>query len=205
MEDRLHQQELIFARYVQRQTARSLQVRHSGLIIRAALTEFLRTQLSNPVTVNPYSELDEQSVLIRELISNNIIKIKPKGYSMYPLFVPGRDYAVISVTDTDSLKRGDVVLYRRFDESGILVLHRICKIRAGGFYMVGDNQSEVEGPIGPEQIRGKLTAIERKGKSFSVKNPVYRALSGIWLFLLPVRGPVSKAAVSIKRFFKKLG
>lgn len=157
------------------------------------------------MSVNPYSELDEQSVLIRELISNNIIKIKPKGYSMYPLFVPGRDYAVISVTDTDSLKRGDVVLYRRFDESGILVLHRICKVRADGFYMVGDNQSEVEGPIGHEQIRGKLTAIERKGKSFSVKNPVYRALSGIWLFLLPVRRPVSKAAASIKRFFKKIG
>ena len=37
-----------------------------------------------------YKQIDEHSAVIRTLKENDI-KIKPKGYSMYPLFVPGRD------------------------------------------------------------------------------------------------------------------
>lgn len=77
--------------------------------------------------------------LLRE---GNIIRIKPQGYSMYPLFIPGRDEALIQQTDGTDCHRNDVVLYRR--DQGILVLHRICRITSDGFYMVGDNQYEVE-------------------------------------------------------------
>ena len=77
------------------------------------------------------------------LADGNIIKIKPQGYSMYPLFIPGRDEACIEHVAFSSLKRDDVVLYRR-DES-ILVLHRIWKITGDSFYMVGDNQTQIEG------------------------------------------------------------
>lgn len=127
------------------------------------------------------------------------IKLKPKGYSMYPLFVPERDEAVIAKADVSKLKRGDVVLYRRIDSSNILVLHRICKIRKGLFYMVGDNQSAIEGPIFPEQIKGILIGVIRNNKEFSVKNPTYKILSGLWLILRPVRKPISVTAA----FFKK--
>ena len=58
-----------------------------------------------------YKQIDEHSAVIRTLKENDI-KIKPKGYSMYPLFVPGRDYAVITHIETEKLKKGDVVLYR---------------------------------------------------------------------------------------------
>ena len=38
------------------------------------------------------------------------VQIKPQGYSMYPLFVPGRDWAVISPPENKAkLKKGDVV------------------------------------------------------------------------------------------------
>ena len=47
------------------------------------------------------------------LKQGNVIRIKPQGTSMYPLFVPGRDEACIERTDFSSLKRGDVILYRR--------------------------------------------------------------------------------------------
>ena len=55
-----------------------------------------------------YKQIDEHSAVIRTLKENDI-KIKPKGYSMYPLFVPGRDYAVITHIEPDKLKKGDVV------------------------------------------------------------------------------------------------
>ena len=63
--------------------------------------------------------------LLRE---GNIIRIKPQGYSMYPLFIPGRDEALIQQTDGTDCHRNDVVLYRR--DQGILVLHRICRTQA---------------------------------------------------------------------------
>ena len=44
------------------------------------------------------------------LKQGNVIRIKPQGTSMYPLFVPGRDEACIERTDFSSLKRGDVIL-----------------------------------------------------------------------------------------------
>ena len=96
------------------------------------------------------------------LKQGDVIRIKPQGTSMYPLFVPGRDEACIERTDFSSLKRGDVILYRR--DKSILVLHRIWKITNNSFYMVGDNQTEIEGPLRADQVRGKLTAFVHNGK-----------------------------------------
>ena len=70
--------------------------------------------------------------LLRE---GNIIRIKPQGYSMYPLFIPERDEALIQLTDYTDCHRNDVVLYRR--DQGILVLHRICRITSDGFLYGG--------------------------------------------------------------------
>ena len=126
------------------------------------------------------------SIDIEQLLaSGTTIKIKPQGYSMYPLFVPGRDEACIERTHFSSLKRGDVILYRR--DKSILVLHRIWKITGNSFYMVGDNQTEIEGPLRADQVRGKLTGFVRNGKFVDVQNPIYRFLSGLWLFLRPLR------------------
>lgn len=123
---------------------------------------------------------------IEQLLKDgSAVQLKPQGYSMYPLFVSGRDEAVIESYPVDRLRRGDVILYRR--DQGILVLHRICRITADGFYLVGDNQTEIEGPLRPDQIRGKMTGVIRNGKSFSVSHPLYRVFSSIWLFLRPIR------------------
>ena len=67
------------------------------------------------------------------LQDGNILKLKPQGYSMYPLFIPGRDEALIQQAALESLRKNDVVLYRR--DHSILVLHRICRIAPEGIYM----------------------------------------------------------------------
>ena len=140
---------------------------------------------------------------IEELLGQGrTVQIEPQGYSMYPLFVPGRDKAVVApIGDMKKLRRGDVVLYRR-DES-ILVLHRIWKRRTEGFYLVGDNQREIEGPLRPDQMKGILVEIVQKGRRFSVKNPVYWVLFRIWLILRPFRPVISKAVAKGKRSMKK--
>lgn len=53
--------------------------------------------------------------------------------------------------------------------------------------MVGDNQSEIEGPLRADQIKGRLIAFVRNRKEIPVKNPLYRFLSALWLFMLPLR------------------
>ena len=135
---------------------------------------------------DPLASSSSFSIDIEQLLAEGkTIKIKPQGYSMYPLFVPGRDETCIDRADFSSLKRGDVILYRR--DKSILVLHRIWKITGNSFYMVGDNQTEIEGPLRADQVRGKLTGFVRNGKFVDVKNPIYRFLSGLWLFLRPMR------------------
>lgn len=127
------------------------------------------------------------------------VQVKPEGYSMYPLFVPGRDEVVISPLQEPGkrkLKRGDVVLYRR--EGSILVLHRIWKVNADGFFLVGDNQSQVEGPLSYVQMRGIMTAFIRKGRYVPVTHPVYVLYSFVWLRALRFRPIVANTVHKVK-------
>ena len=135
--------------------------------------------------MNIISHKSEKIDLEKLLREGNIIRIKPQGYSMYPLFIPGRDEALIQQIAPEDCHRNDVVLYRR--DHSILVLHRIFRVTPEGFYMVGDNQYEIEGPLRPDQIAGKLIAFVRNGHEISVANPLYRFLSSLWLLMLPIR------------------
>ncbi len=147
------------------------------------------------------SDLLKPGSIEEQLELHSTIQIYPQGYSMYPMLIPGRDQAILTKAAPEELRRGDVVLYRR--EDGMLVLHRLCRIRPEGFYMVGDNQTDLEGPLKGEQIRGRLTAFIRKGRRISVKNPVYRMAAGLWLFLRPVRDPIKKPLAVIKGWLAK--
>ncbi len=146
---------------------------------------------------------EKEKKCIEELLQQaETVQVAPEGYSMYPMFVPGRDKAVLKQADTTQLKKGDVILYRR--PGSILVLHRICRHTSEGFFMVGDNQVEVEGPLAEEQIIGVLTGFVRKGRLISVHNPLYVLYAGIWLFLRPVRRPLQITAAFMKRIVRKL-
>lgn len=135
------------------------------------------------------------------LADGHSIQIHPRGSSMYPLFIPDRDEAVISPLPPEGagrLKRGDIVLYRR--EGSILVLHRIWKINRTGVYLVGDNQTEIEGPLKHSQMRGVVTSFIRNGRKVSVHHPVYVLYSHLWLFLRPFRQKIPY----FRQFFRKI-
>ena len=139
------------------------------------------------------------------LAEGKTIQIKPQGYSMYPMFVPGRDEAILQRADVQKLQRGDVVLYRR--TNSILVLHRIARRTEDGFYMVGDNQIKMEGPIACDQIRGFLVGFVRKGTYHTTQERLYRVVAGIWLWLRPVRRWITVPIAACKKvfyFFKRL-
>ena len=140
---------------------------------------------------------------LEEQLEKNIVRIKPSGYSMYPVIVPGRDYVYIDKADFSSLKKGDVVLYRDSGKGSIYVLHRICKITVDGIYTVGDNQSKMEGPFTKEQIIGRMVAMDRNGKHIEAGNVIYRTAAGIWLAMRVIRRPVSLLVHKVKSVFRK--
>lgn len=151
-----------------------------------------------------HRENTKQQMNMEQLLSEgNTIQLPFQGYSMYPMLVPGRDYAVIAPANPVTLKKGDVVLYRR--RGSILVLHRICKIKGNreAFYFVGDNQIEVEGPLTPQQIKGVLVAFIRNGRTISVNNPIYVITSRVWLWLRPIRRIFQVTMARCKRMIKR--
>ena len=131
--------------------------------------------------------LEQLLPLIKE---GQTIEIRPQGTSMFPLLTEGRDSVIIQALGNDVPKRGDLLLYQR--SNGLLVLHRVCRFQKDGCYFVGDNQTEVEGPLALAQILAKVTQIRRKGRLFSVKHPVYLLFSRAWLFLRPIRPYISR-------------
>lgn len=134
------------------------------------------------------------------LAQGRTVQFPTTGWSMYPFIVNGRDQVIVEPSGPDGPKRGDVVLYRRPDS--ILVLHRIWKRDKNGIYLVGDNQTEIEGPLDPSVIRGVMTALVRKGKVIPTTDFLYRFISGLWLLLRPVRRWIAVPVAAIKRVVK---
>lgn len=113
------------------------------------------------------------------------LRISPSGTSMLPFILGGRDEVVLSSRFSVRLKRGDVVLYSR--EDGTHVLHRIHHIKDDKFYMLGDFQTWIEGPIDSQYVVAVAKAFIRKGKHITCNNPFYKMVTGLWLFLRPIR------------------
>ncbi|MGN0361561.1 MAG: S24/S26 family peptidase [Bilifractor sp.] len=120
------------------------------------------------------------------------------------MFVPNRDWAVLEpIEDAGKLKRGDIVLFRR--AGSILVMHRIYRVTGKTglreFWFVGDNQPAVEKGIRQEQLCGILTHFIRNGRQHSVREPGYLIISGLWLWLRPLR-PLFHVCM---KFFRRVG
>lgn len=106
------------------------------------------------------------------------------GSSMTPFLCHLRDRIFFAVPDRP-LRRGDMVFYQR--ASGQYVMHRIYKVKKDGYYIVGDAQTQVEGPVAREQIFARITRVERKGKFISEGDFWWDFFAGPWLTLRPVR------------------
>ena len=139
----------------------------------------------------------QNKMKIEEILIKNqsSVQLHPIGYSMYPLIVPERDEVIISPLKK-KIRRGDVLLFRR--KSGKLVLHRVIKVKESKLYFVGDNQTEIEGPIETSQVLGIMSSFIHKKTKYSVYNPLYFLSWQIWLILLPLRKPISLFIHKIK-------
>lgn len=107
------------------------------------------------------------------------------GSSMAPFLCHKRDSIIISKPNRP-LKKGDMVFYTR--ENGQYVMHRIHHIDSNGnLYMIGDNQTEIEGPLPKECVFGIIHKIIRKGKVMDPSHFWWIFFEKVWINIIPLR------------------
>lgn len=119
------------------------------------------------------------------------------GNSMSPFLVHARD-SIYFEKPKQELKKGDMVFYQRID--GKFVMHRIWKIKPDGYYIVGDAQCMIEGPVKREQIFAVVTKVKRKGKWLEAGDFRWEFFEHVWIRIVPFRRAVLHGYSFIKKF-----
>lgn len=112
------------------------------------------------------------------------VSIRIAGDSMAPFMYHGRDFINFKKPDR-KLRKGDMVFYQR--TSGQFIMHRIWKVKPEGYYIVGDAQSDIEGPVQEEQIFGLITKVKRKGRWIGPDDFWWKIFEKIWIRMVPLR------------------
>ena len=133
--------------------------------------------------------------MLRDLVrEGREVSMLITGSSMSPFLLSHKD-TICFKAPWRPLRRGDMVFYER--ETGQFVMHRICKVRSEGLYIVGDAQHEIEGPVDPSQVFGLVTKANRRGKWIGPEDPWWKFYEHIWIHLIPLRPMIFK----LYRFF----
>jgi len=125
---------------------------------------------------------------------------KTRGISMKPMLHENRDLVIICVPE-GRLRPYDVALYRR---GSAYVLHRVIHVRERDYLIRGDNTYHMES-VPDSAVIGVLTGFKRKGKEYSVQDPVYRWYVRIWCAIYPVRAIIVFLLWKAKVVARKLG
>ena len=133
------------------------------------------------------------AVLIDIIKSGKDVSVTVTGSSMAPFLAHLRDSIIVSPPPRQ-FHRGDMVFFQRQDSS--YVMHRIHHLKEGKLYLVGDNQTEIEGPIDPEQVFGIVRKVIRNGKLLQKGDFWWDFFEKAWIRIVPLR-PAAVKAVSI--------
>ena len=143
--------------------------------------------------------------VIEVLKSGQTARLNVVGTSMNPFISTNRDSVELKSTGFADIRKGDIVLFQR--ENGKFVLHRVYKKTADCFYMLGDAQTWIEGPLYPNQVFAKATAIHKekatllnkKGSVLACDSLKWRTISSVWMILRPFRKVIMKCYLALTR------
>lgn len=123
--------------------------------------------------------------MLRELTEEGKeVSMMIAGSSMAPFLIHERDSICFRKPDRE-LRKGDMVFYQR--DSGQYVMHRIWKVKPEGYYIVGDAQKEIEGPVKRQQIFALITKVRRKGKWIVPGDFWWEFFEHVWIRIIPIR------------------
>lgn len=118
------------------------------------------------------------------------------GSSMTPFLADKRDTLIIS-PPAGKFKRGDMVFYQRL--TGQYIMHRVHHVdKDGCLFIVGDAQTEIEGPVHPRQVFGIIHKVIRKGKLIGKHDFWWFFFEKIWIRMVPLR-PLARTVYAALR------
>jgi hypothetical protein len=117
------------------------------------------------------------------------LKLRVRGRSMWPTLHPD-DQVTVEPTTTDDLRPGDWVLLQGQEA---LFLHRFLGFTRDGLLLAkGDGHRAPDSPWPLDALRGRATAVSRRGKTVAisphslrerVRTIAHRLLAAAWTFL----------------------
>ena len=130
--------------------------------------------------VSALKEMVEQGMEVSMIIS---------GTSMEPFLIHNRDRIYFQRIN-GTIKKGDMVFFQR--KTGEYVMHRVMKVRNQQYYMAGDHQTFLEGPIEEKQIFAKVVSVERAGVWITEEDSIWKFYAVWWRRLFWPRKVVNK-------------
>lgn len=138
--------------------------------------------------------------LIEMLDLGKQVRLTVTGNSMLPLWLNGRDSVILQKVEAP--KKYDVVLYRR--HNGDVILHRIVRHTSEGYMILGDNQTQIDGPILPSDIIAAVTGFYRDKTYYSVNTWWHVLYCRIWVAVRPLRRILLPLARFVGRLIKHI-
>ena len=132
------------------------------------------------------------------LTKGQTARITVTGQSMYPFLRDCQDSVGLASETYQNILRGDIVLIRR--DNGEYVLHRVIRKCTDTFYIIGDGQVRVEGPLKSSQLIAKVRTVWRGEHEIDCTGALWKLLSHIWLYCLPLR----RIKIKTKSLLKKI-
>ena len=139
--------------------------------------------------------------VLREIAeSGKIVSLRIAGSSMSPFLAHGRDYIYFTKPDREP-RTGDMVFYQR--KNGQYVMHRIYKKKPEGYYIVGDAQTEIEGPVDRGQIFALIIKVKRKDRIIRPGDFWWEFVEHVWSHMIPLRRPAVRIYSAVSKLLRR--
>ena len=123
---------------------------------------------------------------IRGLISEGrTVSLTVKGNSMNPFLVSMRDQMTLGPWKDEDIRKGCVALVK--DTRGNHIIHRIIKREGDKVILLGDGNIAQTETATMDNIIGIMYSMDRKGKTWTSEDRLWKLYSWIWMKLTPVR------------------
>lgn len=124
--------------------------------------------------MNNISTQDIHSILHRSFCEGHQVRLRVIGKSMLPLIQKGDWLVVESVTDSEMLKKGDIILFSRGRE---FVVHRIVELQDKEIITQGDWSRIRDLPISNRDVIGKVIEVEKPNLKIKLNDPFFKLIN----------------------------
>ncbi len=147
-----------------------------------------------------YTENDFLELNKAVLKNGNILRFRIKGKSMQP-FLRDKEIVLIESFQPEELKAGDIIFYR-VPPSQIVIHRLIQRDKSSGkilFITKGDASFYFDPYVNPEDILGKIIAVERDGKEIKLDTRIAKLKAYFYVRCFLIRRRVWLIPAKLKK------